>query len=129
MHAPDPGGASTVLVVDDDQAIRLLCRVNLELGGYRVLEAETLAQARDALATGGVALVLLDVHVGLGDGRAFLRDLREDGNRVPVALFTGSSEVDEQYRRLADGVVPKPFALEELTATVERLVARVDSAA
>ena len=44
--------AQTVLVVDDDDSLRLLCRVNLELDGYRVLEAGSLAEAREALAGG-----------------------------------------------------------------------------
>src|SRR5437870_3499361 len=43
-----PGG--TVLVVDDDASIRFLCRVNLELDGWEVREAESVAQAREALA-------------------------------------------------------------------------------
>ena len=128
MNGPGLGGAApVVLVVDDDPAIRLLCRVNLELAGYRVHEAETLAEARDAMAADEVALILLDLHVGTGDGRAFLRELRDEGNAVPVTLFTGSAEVDEQHRRLADGVLPKPFDLEELSATVDRLAPRVDS--
>ena len=54
----------TVLVVDDAQAIRLLCRVNLELDGHRVLEAGTIGAAREAARRLEVSLVLLDVHVG-----------------------------------------------------------------
>ena len=57
----------TVLVVDDDQALRLLCRVNLELEGYRVLEAGTLEDAAVAVANEQVDVILLDVHVGTGD--------------------------------------------------------------
>ena len=41
----------TVLVVDDEPALRLLCRVNLELEGHRVLEASTLTEARELIAT------------------------------------------------------------------------------
>jgi DNA-binding response OmpR family regulator len=123
MQAQQP--APTVLVVDDDPALRLLCRVNLELEGYRVLEAPTLEDASVALGTERVDVVLLDVHVGSGDGRSFLRALREEDNPVPVALFTGSSEIDELHRELADCVLAKPFALDDLTSTVERL-ARVD---
>jgi DNA-binding response OmpR family regulator len=124
-----PGVASTVLVVDDDPALRLLCKVNLELEGYRVLEAATLEAAADALGTGGVGVILLDVHVGGGDGRAFLRRLRDEENSVPVALFTGSSEIDHAHRRLADEVLPKPFELDQLTSTVARLASRLGSAA
>ena len=51
-----------VLVVDDEPAIRLLCRVNLELGGYAVKEAGSVAEARERLAEGGLAVVLLKCH-------------------------------------------------------------------
>src|ERR671929_1381952 len=64
------GGGHSVLVVDDEPSIRLLCRVNLELEGYRVLEADTLAQARERLRDEDVSVVLLDVHVGSEEGRA-----------------------------------------------------------
>jgi DNA-binding response OmpR family regulator len=123
------GGVSagtTVLVVDDDASLRLLCRVNLELEGYRVLEAATLEAAADALARDDVDVILLDVHVGSGDGRIFLRQLRDAGTDVRVALFTGSSKLEDDDREIADGVLPKPFPLEELTSTVERLARRVD---
>ena len=118
------GAGSTVLVVDDDSALRLLCRVNLELEHYRVLEAATLQEATEALATERIDVVLLDVHVGRDDGRRFLRDMRAQGNAVPVALFTGSSEVSDAEGELAGAVLPKPFPLEELTAVVARLSGR-----
>src|SRR5438067_2448368 len=111
------GGAATILVVDDDESLRMLCRVNLEIDGYRVLEAATLAQAREALQE-PVDVVLLDIHVGREDGLALLHALREEGPTPAVALFTGSSGVEADDRALADAVLPKPFALEELHETV-----------
>ena len=114
-------GGTTVLVVDDDAALRLLCRVNLELEGHRVLEAATIDDAKRTLAAGGVDVLLLDVHVGTDDGRVFLRDLRGENDRTPVALFTGSATVAEEDRALADGVLPKPFQLDDLIETVRAL--------
>ncbi len=118
------GGGVTVLVVDDEPALRLLCRLNLVLEGYRVLEAATLAEATDALSHERIDVVLLDVHVGSEDGRRFLRELRAQGKRVPVALFTGSSEIDALHAELADGVLPKPFELGQLSSVVARLAQR-----
>jgi DNA-binding response OmpR family regulator len=122
-----PGSGGTVLVVDDDPSLRLLCRVNLELDGYRVLEASTIGAAAEAVATAAIDVVLLDVHVGQDDGREFLRELRDAEQDLAVALFTGSSTIDDESRKLADAVLPKPFALEELASTVARLARRVDS--
>jgi DNA-binding response OmpR family regulator len=110
----------SVLVVDDDSSIRMLCRVNLELDGIDVIEAATLAQAREQLAVAEVDVVLLDVHVGAESGLDLLRELRRERPGVRVALLTGSGgESDRDVP--ADAVVGKPFTLDELRITVERL--------
>jgi DNA-binding response OmpR family regulator len=121
------GPAKTVLVVEDDPSLRMLCRVNLELEGYRVLEAATVAEARAALAGGEIELMLLDVHLGHEDSRPFLRELREQSRRPAVALFTGSARLDAEERALADSLLPKPFTLELLREVIGELAAQVDS--
>jgi CheY-like chemotaxis protein len=89
-------GGATVLVVDDDQALRMLCRVNLELEGHHVLEAASLGEARERIA---------DEEVG-------------------VALFSGSVGFDFEPPSEVDAVVSKPFSPQLLTSTVERLAAQ-----
>jgi DNA-binding NtrC family response regulator len=108
-----------VLVVDDEPAIRLLCRVNLELAGYEVREAATLADARRQLE--GVSVVLLDMHVGAERGETLLAELQERG--IPVAVVTGSTDLDSAGAR-ADAVLGKPFTIDDLEATVARLADR-----
>jgi DNA-binding response OmpR family regulator len=110
-----------VLVLDDDPSLRMLCRVNLELDGYRVVEAASVADARAALASGPVDVILLDVHLEDGDGRELLHELGP--GRPPAALFTGS-EPAASVAGVADAVIPKPFELRLLRATVEDLVSR-----
>ena len=115
----------TVLIVDDDAAIRLLCRVNLELEGHRVLEAAYLGQARTVLAEERVDVVLLDLHLGNERGVDLLRELRSDRPEVAVALLTGSAQ--ERFpieEAKADAVISKPFEIEELGRTVRRLAER-----
>ena len=111
----------TILIVDDDASIRLLCRVNLELDGYNVLEAQSVADAEDAVAAGEVDLFLLDVHVGADDGLALMRSLRARDHGAPIVIFTGSAVFDAQTMSEADGIVPKPFRLEQLLDVVRRL--------
>jgi DNA-binding response OmpR family regulator len=111
------GIGHTVLVVDDDDSLRMLCRVNLELEGYRVLEAPTVERAETLLRDETVDVVLLDVHVGAGDGFKVLGEV----GRERVALFTGSFEVGEQHAAAVDAVLRKPFTLTELSETVGRL--------
>ena len=114
----------TVLVVDDDASLRLLCRVNLELDGYRVLEAPDVAEAERLILAEPVDVVLLDVHVGPESGIVLMRTLRERGVAPPVVLVTGSARLDAEIQAEADGVVAKPFRLEELREVVLRLTTR-----
>ena len=106
-----------MLVVDDEPAIRLLCRVNLELEGYHVLEATSLGEARRVLADGNIAAVLLDMRIGNERGETLLEELREAG--VPVIVVTGSAELDAaDWAKEADAVLGKPFALDDLLQAV-----------
>ncbi len=117
----------TVLVVDDDAAIRFLCRVNLELDGWTVREAATIPKAREAIGEGDVGIVLLDVHVGSENGIAFLGELREGYPGLPVVMLTGSVGSPSLEGAKADAIISKPFTLEQLTGTVGRLVGRATS--
>jgi len=111
----------TVLVVDDDSSIRLLCRLNLELDGWDVREAAGLPQAREQLADGAVDVVVLDVHVGSGNGVEFLQELRRNRPGLKVAMLTGSDRLEGVD---SDAVIPKPFTIEQLTTTVANLAPR-----
>lgn len=124
----DPGGA-TVLVVDDEPSLRLLCRVNLELDGLEVVEAATLAEARGVLERERIDLVLLDVHIAGQDGRDLLAELRARGGDVRVVMLTGSVDVTSGRMSSADRVIAKPFEPTRLVATVRDVLEtpRVDS--
>jgi DNA-binding response OmpR family regulator len=111
----------TVLVVDDDASIRMLCRLNLEFDGWSVREAATLAQAREELVPAGVDVVLLDVHVGSENSVEFLRELRRERPGLKVAMLTGSDDLQDMD---ADAVIPKPFKIDELRTTVAGLAPR-----
>jgi CheY-like chemotaxis protein len=110
--------ARTVLVVEDDRSMRLLCRVNLELEGHRVLEAPSVPDARELLASENIDFVVLDVHVGADSGYDLIQQIREDQTGAAIALITGSAEVGPEQRALVDTVLPKPFDLEDLTAAI-----------
>ena len=109
-----------MLVVDDEPAIRLLCRVNLELGGYEVREAGTLDEARRRVAE-GVDVVLLDMHIGNERGDALLEELAEQS--IPVGVVTGSTDLESISGATASAVLGKPFTIDELEATVAKLAA------
>ncbi len=116
-------GQSAVLVADDDAGIRLVCRVNLELEGYRVLEASTADELRRILDDEHVDAVLLDIRLGPDDGLALARGLHASRPDIGVAIFSGSIQRPEEAAEFAEGYLPKPFTLEQLRGTVADLLA------
>lgn len=114
----------TILIVDDEPAARYGLRRALE-GCYRVLEAESSAAARSAMAMDPPDLLLLDVVMPGEDGLAFLRWLRSEGNSLPVlmvsALDTANPAVEALQYGAADYLV-KGYELEELRTRVANLL-------
>ena len=112
--------ANTVLVVDDEAALRLLCRVNLELEGHRALEAATLTEARQLIVSEKPDVMLLDVHLGNESGLDLLDDIESLELPTRVLLLSGSSRISAELRTRVFGVLGKPFDLAELAAAVAR---------
>jgi len=119
----DPRGhaATRILVVDDDPSIRLLCRVNFELDGYEVLEAESLATTRSTLAEEHVDVVVLDVHLRGERSDPLVAECHARRPPIPVVLVTGSVEITDPGFSEADAILPKPFELSQLLSTVRNL--------
>jgi CheY-like chemotaxis protein len=117
---------TTVLVVDDDPALRMLCRVNLELDGYEVVEAGSVDEAAAHAAEHDIDVVLLDIRMGEGVGNGLtLLDRLPEGQQPAVALLTGSVDLTRfEQPAEVDAIISKPFALDELARVVRDLVAR-----
>ena len=116
-----------ILVVDDDEDLRISLRRPLTAEGYTVSEAGSAAEAA-AAATGrgkrfdGIILVLA---LPDGGGRDLCADLRRRGVSVPIILLTGLGEEDEVVRGLDSGAndyVLKPFRVSELMARLRAQV-------
>ena len=112
------GNAKTVLVVDDERSLRLLCRINLELDGHRVVEAATLSEARAHLEREPPDVVLLDVHLGNDDGLDLLDEVEALDVPTRVVLLSGTSEIGPELRARVSGVIGKPFDLKRLAEAV-----------
>jgi DNA-binding NtrC family response regulator len=88
-----------------------------------VLEATSAADVERALVgDDGIRAVLLDVHLGADNGLDVAKRIRAAYPEVRVALFTGSMERSGDWGEVAEGFLSKPFTLEDLTGTVQRLV-------
>jgi DNA-binding response OmpR family regulator len=115
-----------LLIVDDDQAFRHIIATWLRHRGYEVLEADSAESASDALAAGPApAMVLLDLNLPGGTGWDLLRSARFARPDAPPVVIASAVTVD--HRRLSEfavaGYLPKPFPLETLQATIERVLA------
>ena len=126
---PDPKQAR-ILIVDDDPELRSLLLLVLEGEGYPVALASDIPGAMAELQDGGVDLVVLDVSLGVEDGRILLGRIRESGD-LPVILISGMGETADRVLGLrlgADDFLPKPFSPVELVARVETVLRRAGGA-
>ncbi len=118
-----------ILVVDDEPRMTRFIRMNLELEGYRVLEAHNGFEALDKVRTNLPDLVLLDVMMPELDGFDTLEILREVSN-VPVIMLTVRADEDDKVRGLelgADDYVSKPFGTRELISRIRAVLRRTQS--
>ncbi|MBZ6400926.1 MULTISPECIES: two-component system response regulator KdpE [Pantoea] len=111
---------ATVLIVEDEKEIRRFVRLALEGEALKVVDADTLQRGLIEAATRKPDLVILDLGLPDGDGRDFIRDLRQ-WSAVPVIVL--SARVDEQDKIDAldvgaDDYLTKPFGIGELLARV-----------
>ena len=121
-------GTGTVLVVEDDPAVRAVFRRVLERDGWHVVEAEDGRIGLERIAEASPALVLLDLMMPQMDGFAFLDALRQDpSSSVPVVVITAKDLSAEDHRRLNGGVQQilqkGAYEREELLQRVRGLVA------
>jgi CheY-like chemotaxis protein len=119
-----------VLLVDDERAIRTICRVNLEGDGIAVVEAGDGAEALEQVRREQPSLVLLDVMMPEVDGWKVAAELAadEETQDIPV-VFLSARAAQEDRRRAQElgavGYVVKPFDPLALAGTVRNVLERV----
>lgn len=117
----------TVLIVDDEERLRDLVRLNLEIEHYRVIEASNGIEALDKLRETLPDLVILDVMMPEMDGFETLQAIREVST-VPVIMVTVRQDEHDRIRGLdlgADDYIAKPFKPRELLSRIRALLRRV----
>ncbi|MGB0449814.1 MAG: phosphate regulon transcriptional regulator PhoB [Porticoccaceae bacterium] len=120
----------TVLIVDDEAAIRDMLCIALEAADFNVLDAENAQQAHAAIIDKQPDLVLLDWMMPGTTGLELLRRLKRDDltAKIPVIMLTAKAEEDSRISGLdagADDFIPKPFSPRELISRVKAVLRRV----
>jgi two-component system KDP operon response regulator KdpE len=116
-----PSVPASVLVVDDEPAIRRFLRTSLGAQGYRVSEAENGAGALQALARSPVDVLVLDLGLPDIDGLEIIRRQRAAGSAIPIIVLSSRTDEAGKVQALdlgADDYVTKPFGIEELLARI-----------
>jgi DNA-binding response OmpR family regulator len=122
---------TTVLVIDDEAPIRLLCRVNLEAEGMPVLEARDGPSGLEAARSETPDVILLDVMMPGLDGWGVAEALLEDERtaEIPIIFLTARAEFRDRARGLDIGgvdYITKPFNPVELAPLVRALLDRLE---
>ncbi len=120
---------TTILIVDDEVAIREMISVALEMAGYKTLEAGDAPQAHALIVDRMPDLILLDWMMPGISGVELVRRLKRDDltSSVPVIMLTAKGEEDNKIQGLeigADDYITKPFSPRELVARLKTVLRR-----
>lgn len=120
----------SILLVEDEAAVRGMVRFALEQAEFKVIEAPDALTAQERIAEKLPDLILMDWMLPDTSGVELTKRLKTDEftREVPVIMLTARSEVDDRVKGLeagADDYVPKPFSPRELVARIRAVLRRV----
>ena len=123
---------STILIVDDEAAIRDMVGITLDLAGFSSISASDAREAHISVIDNKPDLVLLDWMLPGGSGIELLRRLRKEEatQALPVIMLTAKTHEDNVVQGLevgADDYITKPFAPKELIARMKAILRRSSS--
>ncbi|AVU76851.1 response regulator [Pseudomonas sp. FP1154] len=122
MHNPAPDTQPTILVVEDDDIVRMLIVDVLEELEYQVLEADGCEQALAYLRNDAqpIALMMTDVGLPVMDGRELAKQARSARPQLPILFASGYAESIDVPEGMA--VIGKPFSIDQLRDKVNGIL-------
>jgi DNA-binding response OmpR family regulator len=114
---------ATILVVDDERAVRMMLEAALRAQGYRVQTAASGTQAQEMIAETEFDLVLLDLQLGDTDGIEILREVKRKWASTEVILLTAHGSINSAIAALSHGAYDyllKPAQVQDIRERVER---------
>ncbi len=115
-----------ILIIDDDQKIRLLLKKFLENNGFRVSDAENTQKAKKIMETLIFDLLVIDIMMPGQNGLDFLKEIRLT-NSIPSLMLTAMSNPEDRLDGLeygADDYMTKPFEPRELLLRIQNILKR-----
>ena len=121
-------GGELILIIEDNEKNRKLCRDVLQVKGYRTIESETAEVGLDLARGQTPDLILMDIQLPGMDGITAMRQLKADAQTktIPIIAITASAMTNNRTSMLAegfDGYQTKPIALKDFLGEVERALA------
>ena len=116
-----------ILLVEDEERIAAFIHKGLREELYTVDVARDGGEAVDIALAGEYDLIILDIRLPTRDGISVCRELRAQGNTIPILMLTARDTIDDRVRGLdagADDYLIKPFAFQELHARLRALARR-----
>lgn len=116
-----------VLVIEDDQSVRVLVKAVLEKNGNNVSQADNAADGQELAFNNEYDIIILDLGLPDGDGFEIAKNIRDQEITTPILVLSAEQETDVKVKCLkvgADDYLTKPFNPEELMARVEAITRR-----
>lgn len=116
-----------ILIIEDNEKNRKLCRDVLQVKGYKTIESETAEEGLELAGSQAPALILMDIQLPGMDGITAMKQLKMDAKtkNIPIIAITASTMTHNRTTMLAegfDGYQTKPMSLKEFLGEVERVL-------
>jgi len=111
-----------ILVVDDEESVRMCLRMMLELEGHQVTEASDGAEALNLFAMGEFDLVMTDLQMPVMEGNQLAANLKLLAPSLPILMVTASGRARREPENPVDALLNKPFTMEELRCALGKLL-------
>jgi two-component system phosphate regulon response regulator PhoB len=120
---------SRILIIEDEPDIRKTIDYNLSKESFKVLQAASIQEGEQILASDKIDLVILDLMLPDGSGLTLCRDIKSESQtkHIPVILLTAKTEEVDRvvgFELGADDYVTKPFSVRELILRVKAILKR-----
>jgi len=116
-----------ILIIEDNEKNRKLCRDVLQVKGYQTIESESAEEGLELAEEKSPALILMDIQLPGMDGITAMKQLKGDPKtqRIPIVAITASAMTNNRQAMLAegfDGYQTKPITLKDFLGEVERVL-------